>query len=56
MNMHLIYIKKQFRNYKLLKTLVESVKKVAEDIPIYISVTTGLKIDPVFKRLGQKFR
>ena len=51
-NIHLIYIKKEFRSYKLVKTLVESVKKVAENIPIFISVTTGLKIDPVFKRLG----
>ena len=51
-NIHVIYIKKNFRNYKLFKTMIDSVKKIAKELPIVIGVTTGLKIDPVFERLG----
>jgi hypothetical protein len=51
-NIQVLYIKKQFRNYKLLKTMINSVKKIAKDLPIVLSVTTGLKIDKVFERLG----
>ena len=39
-NIQVLYIKKHFRNYKLLKTMID------------LSVTTGLKIDKVFERLG----
>ena len=52
MNIQIIYIKKNFRNFKLLKTMVDSVKKVADKLPIILSVSTGLKIDPVFEKLG----
>ena len=52
MNIHIIYIKKNFRNFKLLKTMIDSVKKVADKLPIILSVSTGLKIDPVFEKLG----
>ena len=37
-NIYIIYIKKK--------------KKIAKELPIVIGVTTGLKIDPVFERLG----
>ena len=52
MNIQVIYIKKNFRNFKLLKTIINSVKKIANGLPIVLSITTGLKIDPVFERLG----
>ena len=52
MNIQVIYIKKNFRNFKLVKTIINSVKKIANGIPIVLSITTGLKIDPVFKKLG----
>ena len=52
MNIHVIYIKKNFRSYKLLKTMIDSVKKVSDGLPIFLAITTGLKIDAVFKRLG----
>ena len=51
-NIHIIYIKKNFRSFKLFKTMIDSVKKIAKELPIVIGVTTGLKIDPVFERLG----
>ena len=51
-NIHVIYIKKNFRSYKLFKTMIDSVKKIAKELPIVIGITTGLKIDPVFERLG----
>ena len=51
-NIHVIYIKKNFRSYKLFKTKIDSVKKIAKELPIVIGITTGLKIDPVFERLG----
>ena len=52
MNIQVIYIKKNFRNFKLVKTIIDSVKKIANGIPIVLSITTGLKIDPVFEKLG----
>jgi N-acetylglutamate synthase-like GNAT family acetyltransferase len=51
-NIHIIYIKKNFRSFKLFKTMIDSVKKIAKELPIVIGVSTGLKIDPVFERLG----
>lgn len=53
-NIHMIYVKKSFRNFKLVTALVDSVKNVAKDLPIYLAVSTGLNIDPVFKKLGFK--
>ena len=32
--------------------MIESVKKIANGLPIVLGVTTGLQIDPVFKKLG----
>ena len=52
MNIQIIYIKKNFRNFKLVKTLIDSVKKIAKELPIVLSISTGLQIDPVFKKLG----
>ena len=52
MNIQIIYIKKNFRNFKLVKTMIDSVKKVAKELPIVLSISTGLQIDPVFEKLG----
>ena len=52
MQIQMIYIKQRFRNYKLVKTLIDSVKKVSDDLPIVLSITSGLGVDPVFHRLG----
>ena len=52
MNIHVLYIRKNYRNFKLVKTIIDSVKNVSEGLPITISVTSGLHIDPVFERLG----
>ena len=52
MQIQMIYIKQRFRNFKLVKTLIDSVKKVSEDLPIVLSITSGLGVDPVFQRLG----
>ena len=51
-NIHVIYIKKQYRNFNLVKTLIDSVKNVSEDLPIVIGVTTKIEIDSVFEKLG----
>tara|TARA_Y100000004_G_scaffold175402_1_gene214970 strand:- start:542 stop:985 length:444 start_codon:yes stop_codon:yes gene_type:complete len=48
----MIYINKKFRNYKLVKQIIDMIKKVAEDNPIVLSITSKLDIDPVFERLG----
>jgi len=52
MQIQMIYIKQRFRNFKLVKTLIDSVKKVSDDLPIVLSITSGLGVDPVFQRLG----
>ena len=53
-HIHTIYVKKSFRNFKLVTALVDSIKKVAKGLPMYLSVTSGLHIDPVFQKLGFK--
>ena len=52
MIIQMIYIKKKYRNFKLVKQIVESIKELAEDMPIVLSITSGLGIDPVFEKLG----
>ncbi len=52
LNLHTIYIKKNFRNFRLVNNLINSVKKIAKNLPIYLTVTTGNDTEPVFKRLG----
>ena len=52
MNIHVLYIRQSFRNFKLVKTIIDSVKNVSEGLPINLSVTSGLHIDPVFEKLG----
>ena len=37
-----------------MEDLVDSIKKVAKGLPMYLSVTSGLHIDPVFQKLGFK--
>ena len=32
--------------------MIDSVIKVSDGLPIFLAITTGLKIDAVFKRLG----
>lgn len=52
MIIQMIYIQQKFRNYKLVKQLIEMIKKVSDNIPIVLSITSKLDIDPVFERLG----
>ena len=52
MIIQMIYIKKKYRNFKLVKQIIESIKDLAEDMPIVLSITSGLGIDPVFEKLG----
>jgi hypothetical protein len=49
-----VYVKKDYRNFNLVKTLIDSVKKQAEGLPLVLSITSGLGIDPVFEKLGFK--
>tara|TARA_R100001594_G_scaffold3197_3_gene12236 strand:+ start:25422 stop:25865 length:444 start_codon:yes stop_codon:yes gene_type:complete len=49
---HMIYIKQKYRNFKLVKKLIDTVKKEAKEIPIVLSITSGLGIDKVFHKLG----
>ena len=51
-HLHTIFVKKNFRSFKLVSTLVDAVKKASENLPIYLAVTSGLSVDPVFKKLG----
>tara|TARA_Y100000114_G_scaffold152663_1_gene171308 strand:+ start:1058 stop:1501 length:444 start_codon:yes stop_codon:yes gene_type:complete len=52
MIIQMIYIQQKFRNYKLVKQLIDMIKKVADNNPIVLSITSKLDIDPVFERLG----
>ena len=52
MNIHILYVRKNFRNYQIVKTFVDSIKQVSHGLPIVLSITSGLHIDPVFEKLG----
>ena len=54
MQIQIVYVKKEYRNFNLVKTLIDSVKKQAEGLPLVLSITSGLGIDPVFQKLGFK--
>jgi N-acetylglutamate synthase-like GNAT family acetyltransferase len=54
MQIQMIYVKKDYRSFKLVKTLVDTVKKASDDLPIVLSITSGLGVDPVFEKLGFK--
>jgi N-acetylglutamate synthase-like GNAT family acetyltransferase len=51
-NIHVLYIKQKYRNFKLVKTLIDSVKNVADDLPIVMGVTTKIEIGVVLEKLG----
>jgi len=52
MQIQIVYVKKDYRNFNLVKTLIDSVKKQANGLPLVLSITSGLGIDPVFEKLG----
>ena len=54
MQIQIVYVKKDYRNFNLVKTLIDSVKKQADGLPLVLSITSGLGIDPVFEKLGFK--
>ena len=54
MQIQIVYVKKDYRNFNLVKTLIDSVKRQAEGLPLVLSITSGLGIDPVFEKLGFK--
>ena len=52
MIIQLIYVVKEFRNYKLMKQLIDSVKQVSNNNPILLSITSKLEADKLFEKLG----
>ena len=49
---NIIYIKKEYRNFPLVKRIVESVKNYADGLPVFLYISTAQGFDPVFKKLG----
>ena len=45
MIIQLIYIVKKYRNYQLMKQLMDMIKDVAENDPILLSITSKLNAD-----------
>ena len=52
MIIQLIYVIPKFRNFKLMKQLVDSVKQVSNNNPILLSITSKLNADKLFEKLG----
>jgi len=52
MVIQLIYVLKKYRNYQVVKQLVDSVKQVSENLPISLSIIAKLKGDKLFEKLG----
>ena len=51
MNIHVLYVRKQYRTYNLVKVIVDSVKNVSDGLPILLSISTGIHKAPVYERL-----
>ena len=52
MVIQLIYVIKKYRNYQLVKQMVDSVKQISENLPISLSIIAKLNADKLLKRLG----
>ncbi len=52
MMIQLIYIVKKYRNYQLMKQLIDMIKDVADKDPILLSITSKLNADKLFEKLG----
>ncbi len=52
MIIQLIYIVKKYRNYQLMKQLIDMIKAVANNDPILLSITSKLNADKLFEKLG----
>ena len=52
MMIQLIYIVKKYRNYLLMKQLIDMIKDVADKDPILLSITSKLNADKLFEKLG----
>ena len=48
----LIYIVKKYRNYQLMKQLMDMIKDVADNNDILLSITSKLNADKLFEKLG----
>ena len=48
----LIYVLKKYRNYQVVKQLIDSVKQVSENLPISLSIIAKLNGDKLFEKLG----
>ena len=56
MNIHVLYVRKQYRTYNLVKVIVDSIKNVSEGLPILLSISTGIHKDPGFENMGSNWR
>ena len=54
MIIQLIYIIKKYRNYQVMKQLIDMIKTVAKNDPILLSITSKLNADKLFEKLGFK--
>tara|TARA_X000001388_G_C2226187_1_gene121221 strand:+ start:229 stop:669 length:441 start_codon:yes stop_codon:yes gene_type:complete len=52
MVIQLIYVLKEYRNYQVVKQLIDSVKQVSENLPISLSIIAKLNGDKLFEKLG----
>ena len=52
MVIQLIYVLKKYRNYQVVKQLLDSVKQVSENLPISLSIIAKLNGDKLFDKLG----
>ena len=52
MIIQLIYIVKKYRNYQVMKQLIDMIKTVADKDPILLSITSKLNADKLFEKLG----
>lgn len=52
MIIQLIYVVPEFRNFKLMNQLLDSVKQVSKNNPILLSITSKLQADNLFEKLG----
>lgn len=53
-NVYWLYVLPEYRNYKTVKTLIDMVKQIAKEDPIYFQISSEKDYDDLFTKFGFK--
>ena len=53
-NVYWLYVLPEYRNFKMVKTLIDMVKRIAKDNPIYFQISSEKEYDELFEKFDFK--